>query len=26
VGILYPVCKLYNKLKSRHRVWWMSYL
>lgn len=24
--ILYPVCKWYNRYKSTHRYWWLSYL
>ena len=23
---LYPVCKKYDRLKSSHKKWWLSYL
>jgi uncharacterized membrane protein len=26
VAILYPLCKKYNKYKSTHQNWWLSYL
>jgi uncharacterized membrane protein len=26
VAILYPVCKKYNRYKSTHKKWWLSYL
>lgn len=26
VLILYPVCKAYNRYKSNHRSWWLSYI
>lgn len=26
VVVLYPVCKKYDKLKSSHKYWWLSYL
>jgi uncharacterized membrane protein len=26
VVVLYPLCKLYNKYKSTHKQWWLSYL
>lgn len=26
VIILYPVCKAYNRYKSSHRHWWLSYI
>jgi uncharacterized membrane protein len=26
VAVLYPVCKKYNKYKSTHDKWWLSYL
>lgn len=26
VVILYPLCKCYNRYKSTHKSWWLSYL
>ncbi len=26
VVVLYPICKKYNKYKSAHRKWWLSYI
>lgn len=26
VIVLYPLCKWFNDYKTKHRVWWMSYL
>lgn len=26
VVMLYPVCKVYNRYKSNHRQWWLSYI
>jgi uncharacterized membrane protein len=26
VGLLWPVCALFARLKQRHRAWWVSYL
>ena len=26
VAVLYPLCKWYNKYKSTHTNWWLSYL
>lgn len=26
VGVLYPVCRWYDRYKSTHRHWWLSYL
>jgi uncharacterized membrane protein len=26
VAVLYPVCKKYNRYKSTHKKWWLSYL
>jgi hypothetical protein len=26
VVILYPLCKKYNRYKSTHQQWWLSYL
>jgi hypothetical protein len=26
VLLLYPVCKWYNRYKSTHQDWWLSYL
>ncbi|MDP4286278.1 MAG: heparan-alpha-glucosaminide N-acetyltransferase domain-containing protein [Bacteroidota bacterium] len=26
VVLLYPVCKKYDRLKSSHKMWWLSYL
>jgi hypothetical protein len=26
VMLLYPLCKAYDRYKSTHRQWWLSYL
>ena len=26
VAVLYPLCKRYNRYKSTHKYWWLSYL
>lgn len=26
VAVLYPLCKKYDRLKSSHKYWWLSYL